>query len=262
MKITIARVLPLLFVMLGNFELAPPILAANIPSTIHGLPPEMERQAQQFPATYHLRGPEQVKRIAFTFDDGPSSYTSELLAILKKHNVKATFFCKGRYVEALPDIVRAVASDGHTIANHSYSHPHSQALSVDMFWKDEVGRTQEIFRKILGFAPTLYRPPFGEIKDAQIVELQKNGLHAIGWSIDPEDWNLTDKTDIAANIEEYIRHNLHPGAIVLMHDGDNGTRINTLKAVDKLIPLLKAQGYEFVTVDKLLKVPGKLDDLN
>ncbi|WP_083300768.1 polysaccharide deacetylase family protein [Jeongeupia sp. USM3] len=216
----------------------------------------MERQAAAFPGTYWIEGPGTRKQIALTFDDGPSANTPELLKVLKKHGVHATFFWLGAQVEQHPALAREVAAQGHTIANHSYNHPYSSKLIPAVFWRDQVEKTQQIMQQTLGFAPTLFRPPYGDISDAEVRWLQERDMKVISWSIDTRDWWVAWKKGDPVEIEKMVTDYLHPEAIVLMHDG-GGARDRTIAAVDAMIPKLKAQGYTLVTVDALLGVPGK-----
>lgn len=217
----------------------------------------MERQAAKYAGGYFLEGPTERKVVALTFDDGPAGYTVELLKVLNKHGVKATFFWKGDNVEKYPGIAKEAAAQGHTIGNHSYSHPHCRTLGLDAFWNDEVGRTQTVMEKTLGFTPSLFRPPYGELNDEEIELLREKGIKIIGWSVDPKDWSLPDDRDASQAIVDIVLSHVHPEAIVLMHDGALGHGVNTVRATDEMIPLLKARGYEFVTVDRLLGMhPG------
>ncbi|BCL76070.1 hypothetical protein JHS3_18060 [Jeongeupia sp. HS-3] len=216
----------------------------------------MEKQAAAFPGTYWLEGPGQRKQVALTFDDGPSANTPELLKVLQKHGVHATFFWLGAQVEKSPDVARDAAKQGHTIANHSYNHPYSSKLIPAVFWRDQVARTQQIMQSTLGFAPTLFRPPYGDISDSEVKLMQGQGMKVVSWSIDTRDWWVAWKKGMPGEIEKMVTDYVHPEAIVLMHDG-GGPRERTIAAVDALIPKLKAQGYEFVTVDAMLGVPGK-----
>ncbi len=217
---------------------------------------EMERQAAAFPGQYWIAGPGERKQIALTFDDGPTEQTSELLQVLEKHNIHATFFWLGKQAEQFPEIVKAAAAAGHTIGNHSYDHPYSSKISTEVFTQQQFAPTQKVFQSILGFAPTLFRPPYGDLSDAEMLSLQKNKMHAISWSIDTRDWLVAWKKGQPSEIEKTVLDYAHPEAIVLMHDG-GGPRQRTINAADAFIPKLKQQGYEFVTVDKLLGVAGK-----
>ena len=226
----------------------------------HVLPsePEMERQAAKYVGSYFLQGPGTSKRIAFTFDDGPGAHTMEILQILKKYDIKATFFLVGKNLEAHPEIARATLDQGHVIGNHTYSHPHSKTLDAETFWNDETGRTQAIFKARLGFEPALFRPPYGELTDEEIDMVKAHGMKVIGWSVDPKDWSMPDEKDTHAAIIDVVATSIHGEAIVLMHDGMGGAGLNTVRAIDVLIPELKAAGYQFTTVDRLLGVPATL----
>lgn len=217
----------------------------------------MDRQAAKYPDAYFIEGPTKRNLIALSFDDGPSDYTTELLKTLNKHGVAATFFWLGSNVEKHPEIVKAAVAQGHTIGNHTYSHPHCRNLSPDDFWTAEVELAQTVMQRVVGFAPVLFRPTYGELNDQQIEFLKKKRMKTIGWSIDPKDWSMSDDQDTSQNIVDTVMAHAHPEAIVLMHDGVFGQGDNTIRAVDALVPLLKARGYEFVTIDRLLDVESK-----
>jgi peptidoglycan-N-acetylglucosamine deacetylase len=215
----------------------------------------LERQADKYRGTYYLEGLGHTKRIALTFDDGPSVNTPYLLKVLDKHGVKATFFWLGQWVEQNPDIARAAYAAGHTLGNHSYSHPYLTRIDPRQAWDGEIDRTQAAFERIVGVAPVLVRPPYGYLEDSQVESLREKGYKAILWSIDTQDWYVAWTRDLngGATIAKKVTDHLHGEAIVLMHDG-GGARHLTIQAVDQLIPALKAQGYRFVTVDQLIGV--------
>ncbi|GHD56740.1 polysaccharide deacetylase family protein [Jeongeupia chitinilytica] len=214
----------------------------------------MARQANQHPGVVRLEGPTHRRVIALTFDDGPSPWTPDLLDVLKKHRVKATFFWLGSQMAGREEIVRRALAEGHTLANHSWSHPNLAGTDESYFWNEEIARTQTEFRRIIGKAPTLMRPPYGSIDDAQIGIVGKHGMKVILWSIDAIDWYRNRMLFGAHEIERGVQPYVHEEAIVLMHDG-GGKRGDTVTAVDRLIPWLKAGGYGFATVDALLGVP-------
>lgn len=216
----------------------------------------MEGQAADFPGHYWIAGPGQRQQIALTFDDGPNEQTLELLKVLKKHQIHATFFWLGKQAEQFPAIVKEAAAAGHTIGNHSFNHPYSSKLTPAAFSANQILPTQKIFQSLLGFAPTLFRPPYGDINAAEISALKKGGMHTVAWSLDTRDWLVAWNKGQPAEIEKTVLQYAHPEAIVLMHDG-GGSRVRTFAAVDAFVPQLKAKGYEFVTVDQLLGVPGK-----
>jgi peptidoglycan-N-acetylglucosamine deacetylase len=220
-----------------------------------GSPEEVqERLAAKYRGIYYIEGLHHTKRIALTFDDGPSRHTSDLLAVLDRHGVKATFFLVGQRVEEYPAIARAVLAAGHTVANHSYSHVSLAYLSEGDFWDGEVGKTQEVLNTVLGVKPSFFRPPFGSLRDPGVEMLASRGLKVIIWSVDTKDWFLARSPDTAAAaIERTVLEYVHDEAIVLMHDG-GAPADKTVEAVDRLIPQLKARGYRFVTIDALIQV--------
>ncbi|WP_083300988.1 polysaccharide deacetylase family protein [Jeongeupia sp. USM3] len=215
---------------------------------------KMTQQANRHPGLVWLEGPTHRREIALTFDDGPSPWTPDVLDVLKKHQVRATFFWQGSQMAGREDVVRRALAEGHTLANHSWSHPNLSGTDESYFWDEEIGRTQAEFRRILGKAPTLMRPPYGSIDDAQIGIVAKHGMKVALWSIDAIDWYRNRMLFGAHEIERGVQPYVHEEAIVLMHDG-GGKRGDTVSAVDALIPWLKAGGYGFTTVDTLLGVP-------
>ncbi|MBM3115045.1 polysaccharide deacetylase family protein [Jeongeupia naejangsanensis] len=215
---------------------------------------KMTQQANDHPGVVWLEGLTHRRQIALTFDDGPSPWTPDLLDVLKKHQVKATFFWLGGQMAGREDIVRRALAEGHTLANHSWSHPNLAGTDESYFWNEEIGRTQSEFRRIIGKAPTLMRPPYGNIDDAQIGIVDKHGMKVVLWSIDAIDWYRNRMLFGAHEIERGVQPYVHEEAIVLMHDG-GGKRGDTVAAVDRLIPWLKSGGYSFATVDALLGVP-------
>ncbi len=187
--------------------------------------------------------------IYLTFDDGPSTYTPQLLEVLKKHDVTATFFMLGVSVRKHPEYVRAVVADGHEIGNHTYSHDSMPGMNKARM-KREIARTQDL---IIAAAPNVngdgrldvLRPPYGAKNNRVQKIAKKMGYRIAIWNIDPEDWRNSSYKNISRN----IRQNAKPGAVVLAHDA-GGDQSNTVKAFDKIIPQLKARGFEFWTLSQ------------
>lgn len=196
------------------------------------------------------------KVVALTYDDGPNPpHTQALLDTLAQHGVKATFFLKGRNLEAFPDSVRLVASAGHEIGNHSYSHRPMLSLSKsDML--EEVVRTNALIENLLGYAPVLFRPPYGAQGPGLKLALDELDMPSILMSTNGTDWELTDPQQIASEVLE----NIEPGSIILLHDGhgdvdepdSQDSRAATVAATGIIIEALKAQGYRFATVGELM----------
>lgn len=187
---------------------------------------------------YYFEGELQVseKLISLTFDDGPNEeFTTQLLDVLSKHDVKATFFVMGAYVDEFPEVARRIVSDGHTIANHTYNHPDLSTVSDEEVVKQFIW-TQESIHDVTGVWPTIYRLPFGA-GGKRVIDLMDD-MTSILWNIDSMDWYYQDTT-LTYN---HIMENLHPNSLLLMHD----THQATPDVIDLLIPVLKDQGYEFV----------------
>jgi peptidoglycan/xylan/chitin deacetylase (PgdA/CDA1 family) len=200
------------------------------------------------PSVY--RGPASRRAIAFTFDDGPSESTPDLLRLLEAQGVAATFFQCGVNVERLPEIAREVARRGHEVGNHSHTHPKFYFRKPG-FIRDELARAQDAIRNAAGVSPALFRAPFG-VRWPGMREAQRR-LHLLGvmWTVIGRDWKLD-----APAIVRRVLPKVGNGAIVCLHDGrelevrpDVGP---TVEAVRRLIPILKAEGYRFETVSQLI----------
>ncbi len=194
------------------------------------------------------------KVIALTFDDGPTpGYTDKILKILKKYDVKATFFVIGSKAQKYPNLVRREANYGHEIANHTYTHPKISKLSFKAY-KTEMKKTQNVVKKITGSTPVLMRPPYGDLNENAIRYTQKLGFKMILWSWDQDtrDWSHPGVNAIVKK----VLNNTSCGDIVLFHDSST-TMGQTATALETIIPELKRRGYSFVTVSELIKLKGK-----
>lgn len=190
------------------------------------------------------------KIIALTFDDCPDDrFTPQILNVLKKHHVKATFFLLGTRVHKHPEIAKKIYQEGHVIGNHTYWHPELTKTSVyNMVW--EIQKNEKEIEDAIGIKTKLFRAPYGAIHEDHVKKLGEMGYRGIGWSIDTEDWQNLPSEKIIDNI---ISH-LHPGAIVLMHSAGHWTQdlTGTVEALDEMIPYLRQKGYRFVTIPEML----------
>lgn len=184
------------------------------------------------------------KQIAISFDAmWGTDYTDELLRILAENNVKTTFFLGGYWVEKYPEYVKKIDAAGHEIGNHTYSHPHLNSLSRAAI-RQELERNHANIKALTGKDPVLFRPPFGEYSNKVIEVAEELGYYTIQWSIDSLDWK-----DVSADfIVNRILRRAQPGEIVLLHN--NGT--HTAAAVARLLPELKARGFDVVPVSQLI----------
>ncbi len=193
------------------------------------------------------------KVVALTFDDGPwPGTTSEILNILKKNNVKSTFFVVGRNVSNYPQLMAQIVADGHAVGNHTWSHQyhnHSPASAAS-----EIDKTYDIIYKTTGVKSSLFRPPGGFLNNGLVAAARQKKNGVIMWSADSSDWKGGRIT--VQRLMDNVLNETQPGGIVLMHDG-GGDRSNTVKALPQLITKLREQGYKFVTVSELLKMEVK-----
>jgi|GEM_PF-389817 len=208
---------------------------------------------RKYPNVFVLHAPEDENRIALTFDDGPDSrFTPRVLDVLKKHNVKATFFVMGSRVKGVPRVARRIADEGHVMGNHTYWHP--------KLWRQSAGRirwealeTDHAILEVAGYAPKLFRPPYGALTEELLTQLSAMNYTVVGWNVDSLDWKQLPADQVEANVVSNVR----PGSIILMHSGGNWDQdlSGMVEALDRIIPRLKEQGMTFVTIPELLGVP-------
>ena len=181
------------------------------------------------------------KMIALTFDDGPSKYTDKIIDLLNKYDASGTFFVLGNKVEMYKETLIKMVEQGSEIGNHSYNHKWLIKLNKNDFI-NQVNQTQSILKSTIGYTPTLLRPTYGSVND----EIKNNTtLDIVLWNIDTLDWKLKNYKDIANRVIGKV----NDGDIVLMHD----IHERTLKALETILPKLKEEGYQFVTVSELKK---------
>lgn len=186
------------------------------------------------------------KVVALTFDDGPSPDTPQFLQVLKQAGVKATFCMIGRQVVAHPEWVRAVAAAGMTLCNHTQNHDEHIDRAGPSLVQAEIQGGADALGRVLGKAPTFYRPPAGTLSPLIEDDAHRLGEQVLGWSVDPSDYEKPGTEKILTSVMAQVQ----PGAIILLHDG-GGDRTQTLAALPRIIAELKAQGYSFTTPDAI-----------
>lgn len=198
----------------------------------------------QIPATPKAKA---GKKIALTFDDGPSpAVTPKVLATLKRYNAKATFYVLGSQVLANPGLVKQELDEGHQVGSHSWDHPQLTKLPKKEVY-DQILKTQKVVYDQTGYFPTTMRPPYGAVNKEVAEEI---GIPIVQWSVDTEDWKIRNPKAVTMK----VMANASDGAIVLMHD----IHPTTGESLDKTLKLLKKQGYQFVTVNELFSEKLKI----
>ncbi len=186
-------------------------------------------------------------KIALTFDDGPHPrYTPQILDILKKYGIRATFFLIGENVELYPDLAKRILDEGHEIGNHTFTHMKISDTSKEQL-KREMENCEQALFELTEYRPTLFRPPQGRLDKKVETLAEMFDYKVILWNIDTRDW--------AHESPEAIKHNvitnIESGSIILMHDfiAHNSP---TPKALELFIPLLLEEGYSFTVISDLI----------
>ncbi|WP_330392202.1 polysaccharide deacetylase family protein [Hespellia stercorisuis] len=193
------------------------------------------------PVSADPSGAEEKPRIAITFDDGPNPvYTPVLLDGLKERNVRATFFLIGQNAEENPEIVLRTQEEGHLIGNHTFHHVELSKVSFEEA-QEEIEATNAVISGVTGQSVEYIRPPFGVWKDnlEQVLPMLQ-----VMWTVDPMDWATGNEDEIVNKVVTNVKEN----DIILLHDCYD----SSVRAALRIIELLQAEGYEFVTVDELL----------
>ena len=193
-----------------------------------------------------FRGPRAVesreKRVALTFDDGPTPLTRDYLAILRRFDVRATFFLIGKFCARNPELVREIADAGHELGGHGYTHRRFTELSsADL--RDELESTRALLPVDWGRRP-LVRPPHGAVSLGSVFACVSAGFRLVLWSHDSGD----ARAELTSEIVRTFDGALEPGSIVLFHEGQT----STLHALPEILNNLRKAGHEFCTVGELL----------
>ncbi len=181
--------------------------------------------------------------MALTFDDGPGPSTPAVAEALAELEVPATFFVVGSLADASSDEITALAAAGHTIGGHSWSHPRGETTS-DASVVEETERTAELIAELTGRPGRFVRPPYRKSDAARFASvLEPLGFTVVTWSVDPRDWASSDPSEIADAVVEH----LHPGAIVVLHDGGRDRRA-TAEALPLIVDRARRAGYRFIAL--------------
>lgn len=188
----------------------------------------------------------QKKQIALTFDTAwGNEDIQQILRILKQENVKATFFFCGDWISKYPTDIKTIYEEGHDIASHGDHHKYMTKLTDKQQQEEIQGVTQKI-QGLLGIKIDLFRAPYGDYNESVVRNARKMDYYIIQWNVDSLDWQEPTKEQL---IEKVCGHkNLSPGSIILMHTGTKCTK----QALKQIIRNIKAKGYEFVSVSRLI----------
>lgn len=192
------------------------------------------------------------KVVALTFDDGPEvPYTEQILAVLAKHGVKATFYVLGGNAKAHPELIKKTMAAGHEIGSHSMYHQAMKNRSVDAIMKD-LQSTDAIIKKAGYQKEITFRAPYGITSDNLRTALARLNKDMVLFTFLAQDWTKISADEIYNNVMKQLK----PGLIIVLHDGGHH-RENTVKATDRLIESLQKQGYRFLTVSEILKLQSR-----
>lgn len=186
------------------------------------------------------------KKIALTFDDGPNEFTLEVLELLKKYNVKATFFCIGKNIEKHPEIIKQIINDGHLIGNHSYNHSNFFDFYTTEKIQTEIQKTNTLIFELTGKKMLFFRPPYGVTTPSIAKALKKTKHHVIGWNIRSLDGTLKNENKIYNRIIK----RLSPGGIVLLHD----TSKHSVRVLEQFLQFLQNNKYTVISTEELLNL--------
>lgn len=209
---------------------------------------------------FPYRGATTERVVALTFDDGPNEpYTSQIAAVLAEYQVRATFFQVGCCVQRFPETTAALVRVGHVVGNHSQSHRARRYVTQPGFgWELDAAQAQ--LKKVVGRRPALFRPPWLWRQPWLLRSARRRGLQPVSGVFGDM---LEPLQPSGAHMARRALAKVRPGIILIFHDGYNGNgarRAATVDAVKIVVPALLAQGYRFVTVDELLKVPAYQPD--
>ncbi len=186
------------------------------------------------------------KHIALTFDDGPSPETHRILDLLKKHQIKVTFFVIGKRVEEHPEIVKRMVEEGHQLGNHTFHHSRAAGFLSVKSLQEDLSQCIQAVERIVNLKMNLYRPPFGVTSPSIAHVVKKMNLKPIGWSLRSFDTTLKSAEQILKSMDCHVKS----GDVLLFHDD----RPKAHEVLEKMIPMFIAKQYTFLTVSELFEI--------
>ncbi|MFY9313334.1 MAG: polysaccharide deacetylase family protein [Tepidanaerobacteraceae bacterium] len=230
-------------------------LAGGPEKEVRGFPKrEMVDLITMYPELFIASGDSEEKKVALTFDDGPDDiFTPQILDVLKEKNVKATFFVIGKRAEGYPKVMRRIVDESHLVGNHTWSHPNIMKISLEDA-KQEVLKTEKLLKSYCDDSADrikIFRSPYGSIDPERVEFISNIGYKIIAWNVDSLDWKGLSAEEVKTNVLE----NVTEGSIILQHSagGEGEDLSGSVEALPEIIDVLKEEGFEFVTIDEILK---------
>ena len=230
-------------------------LAGGPEKEVRGFPKrEMVDLITMYPELFIASGDSEEKKVALTFDDGPDDiFTPQILDVLKEKNVKATFFVIGKRAEGYPKVMRRIVDESHLVGNHTWSHPNIMKISLEDA-KQEVLKTEKLLKSYCDDSADrikIFRSPYGSIDPERVEFISNIGYKIIAWNVDSLDWKGLSAEEVKTNVLE----NVTEGSIILQHSagGEGEDLSGSVEALPEIIDVLKKEGFEFVTIDEILK---------
>lgn len=193
-------------------------------------------------------GDTREKTIYLTFDCGyENGCTAQILDVLKAHNAPAAFFVVGNYITSSPDLVRRMVEEGHTVGNHTWSHPDMSEIADQSAFAEQLQKVRDAYQECTGQEmPLYYRPPRGIYSQENLKMAQALGYKTVLWSLAYVDWQTDQQPEESAALEK-LNARIHPGAVVLLHN----TSTTNAAILDRLLTGWEQQGYTFGSLEQL-----------
>lgn len=190
------------------------------------------------------------KVLYLTFDAGyENGNTEPILNALRKHNAKATFFVVGHYLDSAPELIKRMVNEGHTVGNHTLTHPSMSSIQDKEAFKKELDGVEKKYKELTGLTMTkFYRPPRGEFSKKNLEMAKEMGYETFFWSMAYVDWNVDSQPSKEEAFDKMLGR-VHPGAIVLLHS----TSKTNGEILDELLTKWEEMGYHFSTLEDLVK---------
>ncbi len=222
-------------------RLSDPGAASPITRLAGALPDRPARRPVRTVADLEPRAPRDA--VALTIDDGPDPrYTPQILDLLRRNRIQATFSLVGEHVRTYPDLVRQIAEEGHSICNHTMTHPQPFSRRSVGVIQRQITDAQSVIVEAGAKAPTLFRSPGGDWSEDVLATTTELAMTPLDWDIDPRDWARPGTAAVTARLLA-----ARPGDILLCHDG-GGNRAQTVASLRVVLPTLRSRGLDFVAL--------------